>query len=592
MMTAADIRRHTSPVLRASLALIVALFCLGLPLQGGAQELELPSLQLERFRPATGPGDYLNVYGTVLPDHLEWDAGFYLGFSDDPMQIATANYPFKETIDLQTTTSFTGNIGLYDRFELGLLIPVTVLQTSQELQPILPAGSPRSTDLDLMGLNDWRLTGKVQALDLFEDPLGLAFIGGLYLPLGTSNTLTSDGGFGAELLAAVDYWLWRGIRMGANVGYRYRSTHEVIRDSTMGDEILWGLAFNIPLFVEELDAVLEVDGAVSVARDPSISRISRGEVATELKLAGRYALSEDWTATVGIGSSVGDGIGSPDLRVLAGIGGYWVSGGRWSHGYRGPAFHGTADPCPDAPEDWDGPVDQYGCPDRDSDGDGVPDSVDECPDTDPGVFVLTNGCPDDDIDGDGIPNSEDECPEDPEDFDDFEDDDGCPDPDNDGDGIPDTADVCPNEPENFNGFMDEDGCPEDPDEKVTLTREKLVIADKVHFETAKATIRQDSHAILDEVAGALDENPQIELLRVEGHTDSRGSEDYNELLSQRRAESVRDYLIEAGVEPSRLTATGYGEAKPLADNDTEEGRSRNRRVEFTILETSENILDR
>lgn len=574
-----------------AMALLALLTVSLIPSESRAQELDLPDLQLERFRPAPGPADYLNVYGTGVPDHLEWDASFYLGYADDPMQISTRNFPFRETVDVQSTMSLLGSVGLYEKFEVGLLLPVTLLQTSQELQPILPPGSDSTSDLSLMGLNDWRLTGKYQLLNLLTDPLGLAVVGGVYLPLATRDTLTSDGGVGAELIAAGDYWLWRGIRLGVNLGYRYRPTRETLRDSTIGDEVLWGFALNAPLFVRELDAILELDGAISVAPDSGYSAVTKGEVATELKFAGRYALTEDWTVTFGMGSSMGEGIGSPDLRAFVGIGGYWVSGGRWSYDYDGDGFYGSVDKCPDENEDYDGFEDHDGCFDPDNDGDGVPDKVDRCPGTPPDTPVRTDGCVDDDLDGDGIPNSKDECPEDPEDLDGFEDGDGCPDPDNDQDGIPDAVDQCPDEAETLNGFKDEDGCPDNPSEKVTITNDKLVIADKVHFETAKATIRKDSHTILDEVAKVLTQNPQIKLLRVEGHTDDRGSESYNQKLSQRRADSVRKYLVRRGVSADRLVASGYGESQPIADNETPEGRSDNRRVAFTILETASSTTE-
>jgi outer membrane protein OmpA-like peptidoglycan-associated protein len=570
---------------------LAALVVVWSPARSSAQELDLPELQVERFRPAPGPADYLNVFGTGVPKHLEWGGSFYLGIADDPMQISTRNYPFRETIDDQTTLSLLGYVGLYDNFEVGILLPITVLQTSQELQPILPPGSSSTTDLSLMALNDWRLSGKYQILDLLKDPLGLAVVGGLYIPAATSNTLTSDGGFGGELLAAADYWLWRGIRVGANLGYRYRATREVLRDSTIGDEIVWGVAFNVPLFIDELDAILEIDGAIGVASDEGHGGLSKGEVPAELKFAGRYAISDQWTATFGLGSSLGDGIGSPDMRAFIGLGGYWVSGGRWSYDYDGDGFYGSIDLCPDELEDIDGFEDHDGCPDPDNDGDGVPDSVDRCPGTPPGSQVRTDGCIDNDLDGDGIPNSKDDCPEDPEDLDGFEDGDGCPDTDNDGDGVPDTVDQCPNEAETVNGFMDKDGCPDNPSEKVTITDGQLVIADKVHFETAKATIRQESYEILDEVARVLSDNAQIQLLRIEGHTDDRGSESYNQKLSQRRAESVREYLIDKGVNSDRLIAVGYGEAQPIADNETKQGRSDNRRVAFTILKTSSSVLE-
>ena len=122
----------------------------------------------------------------------------------------------------------------------------------------------------------------------------------------------------------------------------------------------------------------------------------------------------------------------------------------------------SLDACPDEPEDKDGFQDEDGCPDLDNDGDGIPDHEDQCPNDpeDKDGFQDTDGCPEHDNDSDGIPDSLDRCPNEAEDKDGFEDDDGCPDPDNDGDGIPDKNDKCPNDPETVNGFEDEDGCPD------------------------------------------------------------------------------------------------------------------------------------
>lgn len=121
-------------------------------------------------------------------------------------------------------------------------------------------------------------------------------------------------------------------------------------------------------------------------------------------------------------------------------------------------------------------------------------------------------------------------------------------------------------------------------EKVVRKAEKIEILEKVQFETASAEIKPESYGLLDEVARVLQDNPDITKVRVEGHTDSRGGRAYNKKLSQRRAASVRRYLIDKGVAKKRLAARGYGLSKPIADNSTEEGRYQNRRVEFTILE--------
>ncbi|MEZ4466917.1 MAG: OmpA family protein [bacterium] len=246
------------------------------------------------------------------------------------------------------------------------------------------------------------------------------------------------------------------------------------------------------------------------------------------------------------------------------------------------------DQCPDIAEDFNGYEDEDGCPeaDRDRDRDGILDSVDRCPDDpeDKDGFEDEDGCPELDNDRDGVPDSEDQCPMEPEDIDGFKDEDGCPDPDNDQDGIPDDQDQCPNQPENFNGVEDGDGCPE-VEKKVVIAGGKIRILDKVFFETNKAVIKTESYDILFQVAETLRQNPGITKVEIQGHTDSRGRDDYNLELSDRRAAAVRDFLIErGGIKGERLVSKGYGETEPIINEENADAWAQNRRVEFVILE--------
>lgn len=242
------------------------------------------------------------------------------------------------------------------------------------------------------------------------------------------------------------------------------------------------------------------------------------------------------------------------------------------------------DRCPNEAEDKDGFQDEDGCPDLDNDADGIPDDKDKCPNQpeDFDGFEDGDGCPDLDNDGDGIPDDKDKCPNEAEDKDGFQDDDGCPDLDNDGDGIPDDKDKCPNQPEDIDGCQDEDGCPEDG--KVCVTKEKIVISDKIFFATNKAEILPKSYALIEEIAKVFNENPQIQLIEIQGHTDTQGSRAHNVKLSEARATSVMNRLVMVGrVDPARLLAKGFGPDLPIADNKTPAGRELNRRVEFMIL---------
>ena len=183
--------------------------------------------------------------------------------------------------------------------------------------------------------------------------------------------------------------------------------------------------------------------------------------------------------------------------------------------------------------------------------------------------------PSGDRDGDGITDANDACPLEPEDKDGFEDGDGCPDIDNDNDGIPDRVDKCPNDPEDFDGVEDDDGCPDaDPAPQLRFTAQ-------VHFKMNSAEIKRESFKALNKVANQMNKRPRVHV-RVEGHSDSRGSDRYNKEMTQRRADAVREFLIGRGVGANRITAVGYGEERPIASNDTAQGRARNRRIEFNV----------
>jgi outer membrane protein OmpA-like peptidoglycan-associated protein len=244
------------------------------------------------------------------------------------------------------------------------------------------------------------------------------------------------------------------------------------------------------------------------------------------------------------------------------------------------------DSCPLNPEDKDNFEDEDGCPEgnkNDRDGDGILDDVDQCPDDpeDFDEFEDQDGCPDPDNDQDGILDVDDLCPMDPEDKDDWEDEDGCPDPDNDKDRILDNDDKCVNDPENYNGYEDDDGCPDKG--RVVVTDTNIEILDKVYFEYDKAVILEKSYGILDAVASTLEGNSDIQLIEIQGHTDSRGNDAYNLDLSDRRAASVKKYLVEKGIDENRLTSQGYGETQPIDKKKNEKAYAKNRRVEFLIL---------
>ena len=254
----------------------------------------------------------------------------------------------------------------------------------------------------------------------------------------------------------------------------------------------------------------------------------------------------------------------------------------------GDGIYDDKDACPEVP----GLEEFNGCPD--SDGDGIEDSKDECPDV--AGTAEFNGCAD--KDGDGVADPKDKCP-DVAGLAEFS---GCP--DTDGDGIPDVKDACPSEggPATNKGcpYEDKDGdtvldkddkCPETPGTvanngcpEVTDTVQKKLndYAKTILFDTGRSTIKSESQNVLNDIVNILKEYPTAKFT-VDGHTDSQGSASGNQSLSESRAAAVKNFLVSNGVNVSRLTSAGFGEDRPIATNKTRDGRAQNRRVEINLV---------
>ncbi len=263
------------------------------------------------------------------------------------------------------------------------------------------------------------------------------------------------------------------------------------------------------------------------------------------------------------------------------------------------------DQCPDTPREAKGKTDEKGCP-KDSDLDGVPDYLDQCPDTPREAYghVDEKGCLKD-TDKDGVYDYIDRCPDTPEEAKSDIDEYGCP-KDSDLDGVPDYLDQCPDTPEAARPFVNEAGCPKDTDNDSVpdyldhcptiageasnngcpeIKREVRNLFKKalqgIQFETGKSVIKKQSYGILQEIAQVLLDNPTWSV-EIQGHTDNVGKSESNLTLSNNRATAVREFLIKEGVPAERMTAKGYGDTMPVADNATSKGRAQNRRVEFVV----------
>ena len=253
----------------------------------------------------------------------------------------------------------------------------------------------------------------------------------------------------------------------------------------------------------------------------------------------------------------------------------------------GDGLSDDKDTCPKDAEDVDQFEDTDGCPEIDNDKDGIRDPEDKCPneaETMNGVDD-EDGCPEVDSDNDGLFGSADKCPDVAEDKDGYQDDDGCDDPDNDGDGVMDALDQCPAEMETRNGYKDDDGC---KDEVPKALKKFTGVIKGIFFDVDRDTIKPTSYLTLRSAVRVLKDFPEVRV-EISGHTDSDGARDHNIDLSQRRAASVKQFLVDAGIDADRLTTVGAGPDQPIAANTTSKGKAQNRRIEFKLITQSSSI---
>jgi outer membrane protein OmpA-like peptidoglycan-associated protein len=582
--------------------------CVGLvPARAQAQSFDTQQLRLVPNQ----QDNYFGLHSARTLGFGSWEAGLVLSYANDPLVIVDDQDERVGSIvsDLAVADVMFA-IGVLDQIELGLDVPLILLQDGDDL----PADGGVTAPNAGVGFGDIHLMAKLSLWnrDTKASPGGTAFAIAIdaQLPTGERSDFRGEG-LRIEPRAVLDYAFPRSLRLSLQVGYLVRPETELL-GAEVDDSLTFGLGADLPLDQKlRWHLIGEADAKVSVLA----SSIDAAEVPVELLIGGRYIDDSGVMVEAAGGFGLNAGFGTPDYRVLIGV------------SYRSPSdpdpdgdgITGDADRCPEDPEDPDDFEDGDGCSDPDNDGDTILDSKDECPNDaedrdgfgdddgcpDPdndqdGVldtadacrdepedtdgFEDEDGCPDPDNDGDKVADIKDGCPNEPDDIDGFEDEDGCPDPDNDKDGLLDAIDECPNEAEDFDGFEDDDGCPEAGSGLVKLTCDKIDIADRVYFDTGSDRIQPRSFGLLEQVASVLKSASYVKGMRIEGHTDDRGKDTANLELSARRAASVMRFLVEHGVAAERLTSEGFGETNPIASNKTTAGRGQNRRVEFLITE--------
>lgn len=527
-----------------------------------------------------------------------------------------------ELIERYTTAQLSISLGLFGHLTLGVSQPFLIIKGDLDG----PGDDPAfSTD----GLGDTRGMLKALILDSRYWPIGIALATSADFALVQTHPLSTEA-----LQPLLTSWFildtqWEYLVLSTNIGYVMRKEGKLDRPIerteaeedaptisiqpidpiVLGPELAYRAGISIRYVPGSLHHSFEASGAVPMGGE-------RGE-RLELISALRFIFNKGSHLTLGVGKGLNDAYTQSALRIFMGItfqptdpdrDGDGIPNSKDQCPYEAEDLDGyeDIDGCPDPDNDYDGLLDIYdqcplrpedmnqfededGCPDedRDLDQDGIPDRIDECDllPEDMDGFADQDGCPESDNDADGIPDEKDRCPDDSEDFDTHEDQDGCPDTDNDGDGILDIRDDCPHTPEDFDGIEDQDGCPEGngPQEKIKVNRGRLEVKGMVFFETGKAKIHQDSHALLLEIALFLNRHPELPKIEVQGHTDATGRADSNQILSANRARAVMTFLIEEGsVDPERLTSQGYGSTRPLVSGNTSEAHAKNRRVEFMI----------
>ncbi|MBL0693944.1 OmpA family protein [Comamonas sp. JC664] len=484
----------------------------------------LVPIDLERLRFTPAATDSMLVdTGNVLPEGA-YRLMLMANYERGILLLKGSDGPERSIIDYRVAGWLAGAWSPTDRLELSARLPVILHQGGSGADSLVGISAPRS-----FGLGTPELGARYALLRREEGaPVFLSLGLDVGTPGGTASAFGRQQGWAGLQVAprvAVSRELGP-IVLGASAGVRIRSTeNEPGRD--FGTELEQGIV------VSTRGKGLRAEVALQAAE----SLVER-DIALELLGGVRMPFGGGFEAFGILGHGFTDIPGTPSIRAAAGI--------AWA-----PETATQQDVC----RSGRSPTPEQ-CPANDDDGDTVPNGQDRCP--------LEAGPPEND---------------------------GCPDTDSDGDGVVDREDACPNEA----GVAAHRGCPEPkPEPKPEPVTQapppeapsRLPTEHHVQFPVGQSTLSDSERRNLDAVADYLKANPRVSL-RIEGHTDNTGPEELNRTLSQERADAVRQYLIQQGIESSRLTAKGFGPDQPIASNETHEGRSANRRVEFVTSTTGE-----
>jgi len=546
--------------------LFLAIASLAIAAPAAAQHGTIPTQQ---FAPAPGgDNNYVTVQGTGVLEAWRTAVGLYLNYAYEPLFLRrTESEDRVALVENHLQLDLVAALGLFGVMEIGVAVPVTLWQKEGD-----PSGSLQPSALNSPVVNDIRLYPK---LSIVHDPegFGMALLALVTLPSGSPEDLQGNESVTVEPRLAFQYAFSDQFRLALSGGFVYRPTAQTLFNVTVGNEVTFGAGIEYQITPRKFALIGEGFGKISIE-----SGATSQANPIEVGLAARWWPGLHHALTLGVGRGLTDGYGAPNFRAYLGYN-YtprteevvfvetrnpdtdgdglcdpWVSlegkSEEYAHICRG------IDECPNDPEDYDGFEDEDGCPDPDNDNDGFCDP-----------WVAERGLSDRYA---HICRGVDKCPNEPG----PDSDDGCPRLDSDGDGIPDDEDPCPFDPTNT--------C-----DMVTVNPCEIVITETVFFRYNSFEIDEQSFPILDAVASVIIDQDWINRLEVQGHTDSDGPADMNMALSQSRADSVMRHLVGKGVPQQRLQARGYGLTRPIASNATAEGRAQNRRVQFIIVDPSQ-----
>ena len=530
-----------------------------------AGHADAQELTLNRFQAAETTEDGFQLSRPDGFGHLRPSAQLHLDYAHDPLVYDIDRGADGDEIGHVVENQLTANVGLafglWDRLVVFAGLPVNLWVDGDGSGEALGLAQPEGA-----GLGDMYLGARGRLFGERDDFFGLGAQATLTLP-------TGGGSYGGDSFLTFHPELLMELRPGpvritSNMGVRITENQQLQGDVEIGDQVTFALGLTVPVYGTHLEpGTTRVDLHAQLFGATGFGESFFQKETTPLEaLAGAKLHHESgFVGGLSVGGGLTRGVGSPDARVIATFG--WALPEE-----RVPA----AAPAPAAAPRAEEPAPAAEPAPGDTDGDGILDDVDQCvtQPEDADGFEDEDGCPDPDNDEDGVMDQADECPMEAGPVVNR----GCPDSDRDGDGLVDRVDNCPDEagPESNRGCLAE--------QQVVIEEGRLQILDKVYFRTNRAQIQPRSFPLLTNVAEVLVSHPDIDRVRVEGHTDSTGNDAYNLRLSRERAASVRDFLIEHGVDPNRLTAQGFGETRPLANNGSAEGRAANRRVEFNLGE--------